>query len=45
MSRAVCNCLDGLINNNPFMPRTAPAKQAVALMELAEQDGERLGPK
>lgn len=45
MSRAACNYLDGLINNNPFMPRTAPAKQAAALMELAEQDGERLGPE
>ena len=45
MSRAACNCLDGLINSNPFMPRTAPAKQAAALMELAEQDGERLGPE
>ena len=45
MSRAACNGLDGLINSNPFMPRTAPAKQAVALMELAEQDGERLGPE
>ena len=45
MSRTACNCLDGLINSTPFMPRTAPAKQAVALMELAEQDGERLGPE
>lgn len=42
MSRAVCNCLDGLIINNPFM---SPKEQAVALMELAELDGERLGPE
>ena len=37
------NGLDGLINDKPFMPGASPARQAVALMELAEQDGERLG--
>jgi len=37
------NGLDGLINSKPFMPQANPSQQAVALMELAEQDGERLG--
>lgn len=37
------NGLDGLINNKPFMPLASLRQQAVALMELAEQDGERLG--
>lgn len=40
---SIWNGLDGLINDKPFMPGTSPARQAVALMELAEQDGERLG--
>lgn len=39
----VWNGLDGLINDKPFMPGASPARQATALMELAEQDGERLG--
>lgn len=39
----IWNGLDGLINDKPFMPGASPARQAVALMELAEQDGERLG--
>ena len=42
---SINNCLDGLINNNPCMLRATPAQQATALMELAEQDGERLGPE
>ena len=37
------NGLDGLINDKPFMPWSSPEQQAEALMELAEQDGERLG--
>lgn len=42
---SINKCLDGLINNNPFMPWATPAQQATALMELAEQDGDRLGPE
>lgn len=42
---SINNCLDGLINNNPFMPWATPVQQATALMELAEQDGKRLGPQ
>ena len=37
------NGLDGLINSKPFMPTASPRQQAVALMELAERDGECLG--
>ena len=37
------NGLDGLINDKPFMPGASPERQAVTLMALAEQDGERLG--
>ena len=37
------NGLDGLINDKPFMPGAGPREQAIVLMELAEQDGERLG--
>ena len=37
------NGLDGLINDKPFMPWASPEQQAEVLMELAEQDGERLG--
>lgn len=37
------NGLDGLINSKPFMPGATPVQQAEVLMELAEQDGERLG--
>lgn len=41
---AMCwNGLDGLINSKPFMPGASSVQQAEALMELAEQDGERLG--
>ena len=36
------NGLDGLINSKPFMPTASPRQQAVALMELAERDGECL---
>ena len=42
---SVCSCLDGLINDKPFMPWGTPTQQAAALMELAEQDGKRLGPQ
>ena len=45
MSTTVCSCLNGLINDKPYMPWATPAQQAAALMELAEQDGERLGPE
>ena len=45
MSTTVCGCLNGLINDEPYMPRATSAQQATALMELAEQDGERLGPE
>lgn len=37
------NGLDGLINDKPFLPCTSPEQQAEVLMELEEQDGERLG--
>ena len=37
------NGLDGLINDKPFLPSCSPEQQAEVLMELAEQDGERLG--
>ncbi len=37
------NGLDGLINDKPFMPWSSLEQQAEVLMELAEQDGERLG--
>ena len=41
---AMCwNGLDGLINSKPFMPGASSVQQAEALMEMAEQDGERLG--
>lgn len=39
----IWNGLDGLINDKPFMPGATPRQQAITLMELAEQDGERLG--
>jgi len=39
------NGLDGLINDKPFLPGATPAQKAAVLMELAEQDGERLGVK
>lgn len=39
----IWNGLDGLINDKPFMPGADPKEQAKALMELAEQDCERLG--
>ena len=42
MRKTTCNCLDGIIINHPFM---SSKEQAVALMELAELDGERLGPE
>lgn len=38
------NGLDGLINDLPFMPWATPEQQAMTLMEMAEQDEERLGP-
>ncbi len=37
------NGIDGLINNKPFMPDATPTEQANALIDLAEQDGQRLG--
>ena len=37
------NGIDGLINNKPFMPDSTPTEQANALIDLAEQDGQRLG--
>lgn len=40
----IWNGLDGLINDKPFMPGASPARQAQTLMDLAELDGERLGP-
>ena len=39
------NGYDGIINDKPFMPGFSPARQAMTLMELAELDGERLGPE
>ena len=45
MNRTACNCLDGLINSKPFMLWAGPKEQATALIELAEQDGKRLGPQ
>ena len=32
---SVYSCLDGLINDKPFMPWGTPTQQAAALMELA----------
>ena len=37
------NGIDGLLNDKPFMPDATPTKQANALIDLAEQDGQRLG--
>ena len=37
------NGIDGLLNNKPFMPDATPTEQANALIDLAEQDGQRLG--
>ena len=37
------NGIDGLMNNKPFMPDATPTEQANALIDLAEQDGQRLG--
>ena len=39
----IWNGLDGLINDKPFMPGATPEQQANALMDFAEQDGQRLG--
>ena len=43
MPAVIWNGLDGLINRKPFMPGATPGQRARVLMELAEQDGERLG--
>ena len=37
------NGIDGLLNDKPFMPDATPTEQANALIDLAEQDGQRLG--
>ena len=37
------NGIDGLLNDKTFMPDTTPTEQANALIDLAEQDGQRLG--
>ena len=37
------NSIDGLLNDKPFMPDATPTEQANALIDLAEQDGQRLG--
>ena len=37
------NGIDGLLNNKPFMLGATPTEQANALIDLAEQDGQRLG--
>ena len=37
------NGIDGLLNDKTFMPDAMPTEQANALIDLAEQDGQRLG--
>lgn len=37
------NGIDGLLNDKPFMPDATPTEQVNALIDLAEQDGQRLG--
>lgn len=37
------NNIDRLLNDKPFMPDATPTEQANALIDLAEQDGQRLG--
>ena len=37
------NGIDGLLNDKTFMPDATPTEQANALIDLAEQDGQRLG--
>lgn len=37
------NGIDGLLNDKPFMLDATPTEQANALIDLAEQDGQRLG--
>ena len=37
------NMIDGIINNQPFMPDATMNERANALIDLVEQDGQRFG--